>query len=137
MNIELTPAQKKYFEAKHYAAKNAKEKDRLRAILFASEGWSVTEIAQALRIHETSARKYLKDFAKHNKTNDARGGSDKKLTDEQAEIITLHLQNVLYHDTRQIIELIENLFAVTYTRSGVTNWLHEQGFTYKKPKGTP
>lgn len=137
MNIELTPEKKQYLEDKHFRSKNVKERDRLKAVLLSSEGWSVTEIAQALRIHETTASKYLKDFSKHNKTKDARGGSDKKLTDEQAEIITLHLSNVLYLDTLLIIEFIETMFGVSYTRSGITKWLHDQGFTYKKPKGAP
>ncbi len=28
-------------------------------------------------------------------------------------------------------------YGIKYSNSGLTNWLHEQNFTYKKPVGLP
>ena len=37
--------------------------DRIKAVLLASEGWSLTMISQALRIHESTVARYLSDYA--------------------------------------------------------------------------
>ena len=79
MTIKLTPQEKAELEYEHAHCKNVHERDRMRAVLFHSEGWSAAQIAVALRIHPTTAGKYLKDYLKNKKLKDTRGGSDSKL----------------------------------------------------------
>jgi len=38
---------------------------------------------------------------------------------------------------KEISEYIEKTYGVKYSNSGLTKWLHDQGFSYKKPKGLP
>ncbi len=36
-----------------------------------------------------------------------------------------------------ISEYILEIYGIKYSNSGLTNWLHEQNFAYKKPVGIP
>ena len=51
--------------------------------MLSSEGWSQFQIAQALRIHETTVTSHLKDYLDNNKLRNKSGGSISKLTVEQ------------------------------------------------------
>ena len=37
----------------------------------------------------------------------------------------------------QICAYVQSKYGVSYTRPGMTAWLHANGFSYKSPKGTP
>ncbi len=50
----LTQKEKATLERRHKICKDGKERDRIKAVLLRSEGWSVEMISQALRIHEAS-----------------------------------------------------------------------------------
>lgn len=52
--VRLTPEQKVDLEALHDASRDWRIRDRIKAVLLRSEGWSTKMIAQALRLHETS-----------------------------------------------------------------------------------
>jgi hypothetical protein len=52
MKITLTSEQKKALELRHNKVRDVHECDRIKAILLSSEGWSITQIAQALRKHD-------------------------------------------------------------------------------------
>ncbi|HIF9151151.1 TPA: helix-turn-helix domain-containing protein, partial [Photobacterium damselae] len=54
MKITLTPQQKLQLEQMHDSTRDGRVRDRIKAVLLASEGWSQTMIAQALRIHEST-----------------------------------------------------------------------------------
>lgn len=137
MTIILTPQEKAELEYDHAHCKNVHERDRMRAVLFHSEGWSAAQIATALRIHPTTAGNYLKDYVKSKKLTDNRGGSDRKLTSEQEKVIVEYLVNVMHHDVKDIMGTVNAFFGIQYTKSGMTKWLRLQGFSYKKPKGAP
>jgi hypothetical protein len=49
MKITLTSEQKKALELRHNKVRDVHECDRIKVILLSSEGWSITQIAQALR----------------------------------------------------------------------------------------
>ena len=55
MKIALTPQQKIQLEQTHDSTRDGRVRDRIKAVLLASEGWSQTMIAQALRIHESTS----------------------------------------------------------------------------------
>ncbi|MFO9065726.1 helix-turn-helix domain-containing protein, partial [Legionella pneumophila serogroup 1] len=50
--LYLTPEEKDYLEREHALKENGKERDRIKAILLRSEGWTVSQISQALRLHQ-------------------------------------------------------------------------------------
>ena len=49
IDISLTLEQKIALEARHTKARDGRERDRIKAVLLRSEGWSIANIAQALR----------------------------------------------------------------------------------------
>ncbi|MEM6209249.1 helix-turn-helix domain-containing protein, partial [Acinetobacter baumannii] len=54
MKIFITEQQKAELERLHDSSRDGQVRDRLKAILLASEGWSSAMIAQALRLHQTT-----------------------------------------------------------------------------------
>ena len=58
------------------------------------------------------------------------------MSHEQTQLLIEHLEFTYAH-THQIVAYISEKWDIKYTVSGLTKWLHQQGFTYKKPKGVP
>jgi DNA-binding NarL/FixJ family response regulator len=65
IDISLTPDQKTALEARHTKARDGRERDRIKAVLLRSEGWTVAKIAQALCKSEASVTLHIGDYAKH------------------------------------------------------------------------
>ena len=85
LKITLTSQQKTDLESRHKKACDARECDRIKAVLLASEGWSVSSIAQALRKSEFSISRHLNDYLKSEKLKPENGGSESHLNDEQTQ----------------------------------------------------
>ena len=51
--------------------------------------------------------------------------------------IIKHLDEVIYLKVSEICIYVQEEYGITYTVNGMTNWLKSNGFSYKKPKGTP
>ena len=136
-NLTLTAAQKKALEHRHRETRDAIESDRIKAVLLRSENWTIAAIAQALRVHESTVTRHIKDYLEELKLTFNKGGSASFLSDEQtAELIT-HLTEKLYHHTYDIVAYIQEKWDIEYSVSGLNKLLHRQGFSYKKPKGRP
>ena len=133
----LTPQQKTALESRHKTTRDVRKCDRIKAVLLASEGWSISSIAQALRKSEFSISRHLDDYLKKEKLTSENGGSKSHLDDEQAQQLIEHTSEYTYAHTHQIVVYIFERWGVKYTLSGLNKWLHQQGFTYKKPKGVP
>ena len=134
--LYLSPEEKVRLEQAHALKENGKERDRLKAILLRSEGWTVPLISQALRIHQTSIIRHINDYKEGKLTNE-NGGSKSYLTEEQTAELIAHLEENLYHHNHQIILYVKERFGVTFTVPGMHKWLHRNEFSYKKPKGQP
>ncbi|WP_143706623.1 IS630 family transposase, partial [Xenorhabdus innexi] len=106
-------------------------------VLLASEGWTAQMIAQALRIHESTVSRHLKDYFSEEKLAPENGGSESRLSAEQTANLVEYLAANLMHTTAQIVDYVWTRWQVTFTVAGMTKWLHRQGFSYKKPMGTP
>ena len=79
MKIDLNSQEKSGLESRHKKARDSRESDRIKAVLLSSEGWSVFQISQALRKHESSILRHLTDFQKTQKLNPENGGSQSHL----------------------------------------------------------
>ncbi|CAM4407528.1 MAG: IS630 family transposase ISSpu23 [Legionella sp.] len=134
--LYLTPEEKDYLEREHALKENGKERDRIKAILLRSEGWTVPQISQALRLHQSTIIRHIQEY-QEGKLKDASGGSKGQLTEEQTQELIAHLEAKLYHHNHQIILYAQERYSVTYTIPGMHKWLHRNGFSYKKPKGLP
>ncbi len=135
--ILLTPEQKTALESRHKNTRDARECDRIKAVLLASEGWSVSSIAQALRKNEYTISRHLGDYLTKEKLKPENGGSESHLNDEQTQQLIEHISEHTYAQAKQIVAYISERWSIEYTVSGLNKWLHQQGFTYKKPKGVP
>ncbi len=134
--LYLCPEEKARIEQEHALKENGKERDRLKAILLRSEGWTVPQISQALRIHQTTVIRHINDY-KANKLSNKSGGSKSHLTEEQTAELIAHLEENLYHHNHQIILHVKEKYGILFTVPGMHKWLHRNGFSYKKPKGQP
>ena len=137
MNIELSNQKKKQLERMHDSSRDRRVCDRIKAVLLASEGWSVLMISQALRIHQTTVIRHINDYLQSEKLKPENGGSQSKLNAAETMALIEHLTDNTYFHTYQIVDYVQNQFQVTYTVAGMNKWLHHNGFSYKQPKGVP
>lgn len=123
-------------EEQHATQTNGKARDRLKAILLRSEGWTVPQISQALRIHQSTVIRHIEDY-KSGKLKNENSGSASHLNDSQTQELIIHLEINTYHHNHEIVLYVKERFGITFTVSGMHKWLHRNGFSYKKPKGLP
>ncbi|PHM60600.1 DDE endonuclease [Xenorhabdus stockiae] len=132
MKIHLTPEQKRALELMHDTTRDSRVCDRIKAVLLASEGWTAQMIAQALRIHESTVNRHLKDFIAQEKLTPENGGSESHLSAEQSADLIDYLTTNLMHTIVQIVAYVQARWQVSFSVGGMTKWLHRQGFSYKK-----
>lgn len=136
--MKLTQVQKEDLESKLKKAREASERNRLCIILGHDEGLSIDQLAKAFRLSRATICNYLKDYKNEEKTqNELRGGRESKLNQEQSQELIKHLSEITYLKTIQICAYVKEKYSITYSRSGMTAWLKEQDFVYKKPKRVP
>jgi transposase len=137
IKIQLTPEEKSKLESQHKKCRDMRECDRIKAVLLCEEGWSSATIAQAMRKHEASIVRHLNDFIRDKKLAPKSGGSDGYLNEEETQRLDQHLCDTTYLHTHQIVAYIKETFDVEYSVAGLNKWLHQNHFSYKKPKGVP
>ena len=135
--IKLSPALKLALELRHSKVNDGNERDRIKAVLLRSEGWKISMIAQALRIHESTITRHINDFLTQQKLTSDNGGSDSFLNAEQTDLLISHLTENTYFHTYQICQYVKDNWAISYSVSGMNKWLHQHHFSYKQPKGVP
>lgn len=133
----LTEVQKQELEGPHRRERDKRVCDRIKAVLLKSEGWSNRAIAQALRVREETIGQHLRDWLSSEKLNPENGGSKSKLNSGQSRLLEVHLEAKLYVYVADICAYVFSAFGVSYTVSGMTKWLKQQGFSYKHPKEVP
>ena len=62
MNIKLSSEEKQELEVRHKQEKNRRKADRIKSVLLRSEGWSLSKISQALRLHNDTVSRYIVDY---------------------------------------------------------------------------
>ena len=137
MKTQLTAEQKTDLEQQHRVEGDGRVRDRIKAVLLKSEGWTNDAIAQALRIHPDTVSEHIRDWSSEQKLKPDNGGSFSKLSAEQTKKLDRHLMEKCYTKVRDICLIVAQSFGVHYTVSGMTKWLKEHGFKYKQPKATP
>ena len=135
--ISLTKEQKRALELAHAQERDKLVSDRIKAVLLRDEGWTIRQIAQALRLHEDTISRHIQDYLVKEKLSPNYRGSSEKLTDEQSEKLIAHLEENTYLKVSDICAHVESSYGVEYTVAGLTNWLKRHEFSYKKPKEVP
>lgn len=137
MKIFITEQQKAELERLHDSSRDGQVRDRIKAILLASEGWNSAMIARALRLHQTTIDHHISEFLNKGKLKPENGGSDSKLSAEQTVFLISQLSDNLFHHTRDVIAFVARTWNIVFSVPDMNKWLHRNGFTYKKPSGVP
>ena len=93
--IHLTNEQRVNLEHLHANTRDSRICDRIKAVLLRSENWSLSMIAQALRLHETTVIRHINDYIKKEKLKPENGGSAGYLSNIQTEEVVQHLNMIL------------------------------------------
>lgn len=137
MKIVLTIIEKEALELQHSKERDRRVADRIKAVLLTAEGWTQKQIAQALRIRYETVQDHLNDYQNSKKLKPENGGSESHLNSAQTSQLVSHLEANTYLKSEHICAYVEQAFEVKFTSSGMTKWLARNGFSFKKPKGTP
>jgi transposase len=134
----LTETERSTLERELKQSRDAGDWRRIFVILSYDEGMSIEELAKLTRLSPWTVEEYLKKYSSQNKTkNDPRGGSASKLSEKEGEKLEEHLSRTTYLKVKDIVAYVKKKFGKQYSRSGMTAWLIEHGFTFKKPKKIP
>lgn len=134
----LTEEEKRRLEADLKKTRDSAEWKRLFVILSYDEGQSVEELARLTRLSNWTIEEYLKKYSSQNKTkNDPTGGSSSKLSEVETIELERHLSQTTYLKVKDIVAYVKGRFGQQYSRSGMTAWLRDHGFTFKRPEKIP
>lgn len=124
----------------HRQAKNKKDADRIKAVYSLAIGHSIAQVASILMIDEETLRNYKDRYEKGGipeLLNNNHQGSMCRLSEAEIELLKSELQSIIHLTTQSVIHFVENNFGITYTQSGMRDFLHRIGYEYKKPKLVP
>jgi transposase len=137
MKNKLTTNQRSSLLVKHKKERDKRTADRIKVILLYDDGWTFNEIAKALFIDETTARRHFDDYYEKNKIHPNHKGSKPLLNEEESKDLSQHLEENLYVKVKDVREYICNTYGKELGITTVYEWLKKHGFTYKKPKIVP
>jgi transposase len=137
MNPFLSAKEREALRAQHRLERDKRICDRIKAILLSDDGWDLAEIARVLLLSEDSVKQHIHEYFESRKLKPQNGGSLGKLTPELSRELSEHLQKHTYLYTKEIVAYVEATFRINYSISGMTAWLHDHGFSYKKPAVIP
>ena len=117
--------------------KNARKLERAKAILLHNKGYSFTDIGIfQFRSAETISR-HIQEYLDEEKLSIDSGGKDSKLTELQSRDLVEHLSSNSYAKAINICHYVKQTYGIHYSVSGMTDWLHLNGFSYRKPPSQP
>jgi len=133
----LTDEERTSLQQQHRKERDGRVRDRIKAVLLRDKGWTWMQIAEALLLSEGALRLHLKEFQASRKLKPANGGSKEKLSDQQSRQLTQHLEEHTYLHAKDIAAYVESMWQVSYSVSGMTDWLNRNQFSHKKPSLVP
>jgi transposase len=135
---KLTNQDRNKLEEQLRKSRDVHERDRLRVILARDDGLKPELIAQVLRLSIRSVFGYVEDWEKEGKTqHEVKPGAEPRLSKEQEEELIQHLEGNVYLRVKDVIKHVKQKYRVEYHLSGMTKWLKQHEFVYKKPKRVP
>ncbi len=111
--------------------------DRIKAVLLINKGYTYQQVAEMLLLDDDTIRRHVQEYLDSEKLKNNNKGSESKLNTQQTAELIKYLQNNTYMDVRPIINYIKDRYSIKYSRSGMTTWLKEHEFRYKKPHPIP
>lgn len=123
--------------ARHRKERDKKICDRIKAVLAYDDGYSYSEIAKILLLDDETIRRHIDDYFREHKLVIESGGSQSKFTELESTQLIAHLNEVTYLYVKDICHYVKQEFGKSYSISGMTKWLHNNKFSYKKPHAVP
>ena len=133
----LDESQRAHLMRMHRIERDRKVGDRLKAVLLVDRGESVPDIAKFLLVDEETVRRHVRDYLDRDKTGGGSGGSQGKLSPEQSKRFREVLGDADVMGCAWAVAKAWALFKVAYSISGMTKWLKNNGFSWKKCNGCP
>ena len=133
----LTDEERTSLRKRHKKERDGRIRDRIKAVLFRDEGWTLMQIAHALLISDEMVRKHVHDYLESKKLKPENGGSKEKLSDQQSKQLVRHLEQYTYLHAKDIVAYVKSMWNITYSVSGMTDWLNRNQFSHKKPSLVP
>jgi len=133
----LTNEERNQLIAQHKQERDKRICDRIKAVLMRDDGWTWVQISRALLLSEEVLRRHLKDYQASKKLKPENGGSEEKLSSEQSRLLTQHLTQHTYLYAKDIAVYVKSMWNISYSVSGMTDWLNRNQFSYKKPSLVP
>lgn len=133
----LSTSQRAALKSAHKIERDRKIGDRMKVVLLADQGESLAEIAKFLFIDEQTARRHLKDYFDNDKLEGSSGGSEGKLSPEQAVQLRAILGASDVPGAKFVVQKVKDLFGLTFSVSGMTDWLKRNDFSFKKSEPAP
>lgn len=133
----LTTSQRSSLKSAHRIERDRKIGDRMKVVLLADQGESFAEIAKFLFINEQTARRHLQDYFDNDKLGGSSGGSEGKLSPEQAARLSAILAACDVVSAQSVGQQVKGLFGVKFSLSGMTDWLKRNDFSFKKSEPAP
>lgn len=137
MSNFLTAEERASLHRQHKKERDKRVCDRIKAVLLRDKGWTWMQIADALLLSEEILRQHLKEFQASRKLKPENGGSNEKLSSKQSKQLIDHLQKHTYLYVKDIAVYVKSAWGIAYSISGMTDWLHRNRFSYKKPSLVP
>jgi len=137
MGRNLTAKERQKLLNSHRKERDGKVRDRIKAVLAYDDGYTYSEISRILLLDDETIRRHVQDYFNKNKLKPENGGTQSALSDRESEKLITHLQENTYRYVKDICIYVKKTFQYSYTNSGMTNWLHRNGFRYKKPHAVP
>lgn len=109
-------------------------------LMMLHRGLTFEDIEVSLGLDDSTIRRYLLGFIDkglEDYLSDSYVPYAGKLTTEQEDELTTHLEGNLYLDVKPIIEWVKDEFDVNFSISGMRDLLHRLGFVYKQTKAVP
>jgi len=117
-----------------------KTADKIKTLLMLDQGYSYEEIARVLLTDDSTIRRWYSVYESDGLEAMFKNlyvGSEGKLTLEQKQTLSQHLEDTVYITAKEICKYVEDIYGVRFTSKGMTNLLHRLDFTYRKPKHVP
>jgi transposase len=137
MNKILSAIERAQLIAFHKKEHDKRIADRTKAVLLYDDGWTPPQIAKALFIDEATVRRYLHSYQEEKKVDLKYKGSQPKLTAEESQALSDHLESHTYVKIKEIQAYVEKIFQKKLGISTLYDWLKAHNFSYKKPKLVP
>ena len=137
MDRSLTPTERKNLIASHKKERDKRVCDRIKAVLLYDKGYNYSKIAEILLLDDETIRRHIHDYFSDHKLAPENGGSQSYLNESETTLLNFYLELKTYLHVIDICAYVKETFKKTYTVSGMTQWLQENEFHYKKPHGVP